>query len=91
MLATVEMTDTFGFVGRGNKIHFLSKTQDQWFSECVNDGGDWIGKPSNPIEQVTYLGWQELDDQRIAVAELLKQRPELKESQICLLCYRGRL
>jgi hypothetical protein len=85
-----EMTDTFGFIGRGKKIHFLFKEDNQWFTACANDGGDWLGKPSSPIEQVTYLGWAELDDQRIAVDELLKKKPNLEESQICLLCYRGR-
>lgn len=91
MRITYQMTQTFGFMGRGSKLHLLSKQDDVWMSECVNDGGDSIGKPCLPFYEVEFDGNMELDDQRLAVYELLRQQSGVRESDVCLLCYRGRL
>lgn len=99
-----KMTQAFGYIGRGKKIHFAyvegdgtngwqqGKPQsDDWFSGCHNYGFDYIGKPITHLtDNVEFMGAGELDDQRRAVTALQMKRPYIKDSDICNWCFGGR-
>ena len=99
-----KMTQAFGLIGRGRKIHFAHErnegtsewqqgytTSDDWVSECRNHGFDYIGKPiSYLLDNVEFEGLNELNDQQRAVAALQTKRPNIKSSDICNWCFYGR-
>ena len=99
-----KMTQAFGYIGRGKKIHFAyvegdgtngwqqSNTEsDNWFSGCHNYGGDYIGKPIlRPTYNMEFMGAHELDDERRAVTALQIKYPYIKDSDICNWCFGGR-
>jgi hypothetical protein len=101
---TETMTQAFGRIGRGKKIHFAyiegngtngwqqgNTGSDNWISGCLNHGGDYIGKPiSYLVDSVEFAGEVELDDQQRAVAALQTKRSYIKESDICNWCFYGR-
>ena len=93
MTYLTKQTDTFGYIGRGKKLHFTFRDEDGTLvSMCWNAGGDWIGKPITAIAKtVEYEGADELDDQNRAVDALKKIRPWVRENDICWLCWRARL
>ena len=97
------MTQAFGRIGRGKKIHFAyiegngdgwqqgDTKSDSWISGCHNYAYDYIGKPiSYIIENVEFMGMNELDDERRAVEVLKAKRPYIKEDDICDWCFDGR-
>ena len=86
-----KMTQAFGRIGRGKKIHFAYTESDSWVSGCHNYAFDYIGKPiSHLIDKVDFMGSNELDDERRAVMALQAKRPQVKDSDICDWCFAGR-
>jgi len=92
MTYLTKQQDTFGYVGRGRKLHFTLRDQDGTLvSSCWNAGGDWIGKPITSIaKSVEYDGTGEMDDQNLAVDALKKIRGWVTDEDICKNCWKAR-
>lgn len=92
MTYLTKQTDTFGYIGRGKKLHFTFRDEtDTLVSSCWNAGGDWIGKPITAIAKtVEYLGTGEIDDQNLAVDTLKEARRWVTYHDICHHCWKAR-
>jgi hypothetical protein len=97
------MTQAFGIIGRGKKLHFAHVKDatvgwkqghvdsDQWESGCMNHGGDYIGKSISYIYTVVeFDGQNDLYDQQLSVEALEQQKPHITEADICYWCYWAR-
>lgn len=91
MTNLTKQQDTFGYVGRGKKLHFTLNDYGTLVSSCWNAAGDWIGKPITRIgKTVEYEGTGEIGDQNLAVDALKEIRAWVTDEDICKHCWKAR-
>ena len=89
----IKKTDTFGYIGRGRKLHFTFRDEEGTLvSHCTNEFGHWVGKPITRIANtIEYNGDGCLDDQNLAVAALKGIRRWVTDQDICKHCWKARI